>query len=202
MEIVLMENIRKLGKVGDVVEVKAGYARNFLIPQKKGARATKENKELLEVKRADLEKQSQLAEAKAKELAKKIQGIDLVMVRSATESGRLYGSVSAKTLADFLSEKMGEKFDSFMIQIPAPFKEIGLFSVGVNLYGDVFAQFRLVVAQSEGEAKDLVKEHQDGVKAQSDREKKEAESKQQEKVAVKELKEETDETNNGEDQKA
>ncbi|MHA1550218.1 MAG: 50S ribosomal protein L9, partial [Alphaproteobacteria bacterium] len=179
MQIVLMENIRKLGQVGDVVSVNAGYARNFLIPQKKALRATKENTELFETKRAELEKQSVESEKTAKLLVKKIDGVDINLIRSATESGRLYGSVSAKDIAKLLSEKLGSPISPAMVQIAAPFKEVGLATVQLNLYGDAKTSFRLIIAQSNDEAKLLVTEFEEEKKAEVERLKKEAEIKAQ-----------------------
>lgn len=166
MDIILMEQIAKLGKVGQTVSVSQGFARNYLLPTGKALLASRENKAVFEKKRADIEKKSAGLEAKALDLVKKIDKKDLVMIRQAGETGRLYGSVSARDIADYLTQKFGEPLSAAAIILANPFKEVGIFPVFVLPYGDVRASIRIVVAQTQEEgAALLTAEKEEALKA-------------------------------------
>ncbi len=172
MEIILMENIGKLGKVGDLVDVKPGYARNYLFPMKKALRANKANKEVFESQKSEIQKRNSDAEQKAKILADKLKGLDFNLIRQAGETGRLYGSVSARDIAEEINKKFKSNLNSHSIRLISPLKEIGIFPVSVVPFGEIKVNLRIVIAQSEEEAKILLSDEKDEIA----KEKKQAEN--------------------------
>ncbi len=164
MDIILLEKIEGHGKIGDVVNVKNGFARNFLLPLKKALRATKENTAFFEAKKAEIEKKNADDFATAEALAKKVDGTTLIVIRGAGDSGHLYGSVSAKDVSAMLAEK-GFKIDSTCIRIDNPIKEIGIRSLKVVLHADVKCDVVVNVARTEDEAKNAEKKNKDSANA-------------------------------------
>ncbi|MBN1783696.1 MAG: 50S ribosomal protein L9 [Alphaproteobacteria bacterium] len=161
MEIILMENIGKLGKVGDVVTVRPGYARNYLFPMQKALRASEANKTIFESKRSEIEKKNADSQQNADSLSKKLNGVDFILTRQAGETGRLYGSVSARDIAEHINKKFGSTVDAHAVRLRTPLKEIGIFPLALVPYGDVMINFRIIVAQSEDEAKSLLEAEKD-----------------------------------------
>lgn len=151
MEVILIERMSNLGNVGDTVKVRDGYGRNFLIPQGKALRATKANVELFAQKRAEIEARNAELRAQAEKLAKAVNGQSVVIVRQAGEDGRLYGSVSARDIADALKAKNFE-VERQHIALQSIIKEIGISTVKLALYADVSAEVKVNVARSELEA--------------------------------------------------
>lgn len=151
MEVILLENMEKLGQVGDVARVKDGFARNYLLPQKKALRATNENKKVFEAQRKELEKQNKEKHDAAEALAKKLDGEFINVIRQAGEDGRLYGSVSARDIA---AEFKKEEVDRRLIRLNAPIKATGVHQVTVALFAGVYATLNVVIARSEAEAKE------------------------------------------------
>lgn len=152
MEVILLEKIGKLGHLGDKVNVKDGYARNFLIPSGKALRATKANMEIFEAKKAELAKVSEEAKKNAEALAVKIKGKSFVVIRQAGDTGHLYGSVSTRDLAGVLKAS-GADVEYTKITIDTPIKEIGIYDVKVALHPEVVEVIKVNVARSEEEAK-------------------------------------------------
>jgi large subunit ribosomal protein L9 len=152
MDIILLEKINKLGSMGDVVNVRDGYARNFLLPQKKALRATKDNMAYFEKQKSALEKVNAEKRSAAEKEAKKIEGAVLPLIRQASESGQLYGSVAARDIADLLNESFDVKIERSMIDLNQNFKTLGLFSVVVMLHPEVAADITLNIARSMEEA--------------------------------------------------
>ncbi len=152
MQVILLEKVLKLGNLGDVVNVKDGYARNYLIPQKKALFATKANKELFEAQKADFEAQNAAALEAAKTLSEKIDGQKVIAIRQAGDTGHLYGSVSTRDVADMLKEK-GLEVSYNNVIIDQAIKEIGIYTVRVALHADAVAKVTVNVARSEEEAK-------------------------------------------------
>ena len=152
MEVILLEKIGKLGHLGDKVNVKDGYARNFLIPSGKALRATKANMEMFEAKKAELAKVSEEAKKNAEALAVKIKGKSFVVIRQAGDTGHLYGSVSTRDLASVLKAN-GADVEYTKITIDTPIKEIGIYDVKVALHPEVVEVIKVNVARSEEEAK-------------------------------------------------
>ena len=152
MEVILLESFDRLGQIGDIVNVKNGFARNFLIPQKKALRANKENKEkFLKIKNDLLEKNKKIVE-ESKLILKKIENKDIVFIRNASDNGQLYGSVSPKDIANFFNEKkIGIKPSN--INLHTSIKKIGIYDLNVKLHADVGCNLKINVATSEENAK-------------------------------------------------
>lgn len=151
MDVILLERIESLGKMGDTVKVKPGYARNYLLPQKKALRATDENRAYFERKRVELEAINQKAREEAETKAKDIDGRTVTLLRSAGESGQLYGSVSARDVADALLAD-GVKVHRNQIPVDKPIKTLGIFAVRVFLHPEVIVSVRLNIARTADEA--------------------------------------------------
>ena len=152
MEVILLESFDRLGQIGDIVNVKNGFARNFLIPQKKALRANKENKEkFLKIKNDLLEKNKKIVE-ESKLILKKIENKDIVFIRNASDNGQLYGSVSPKDIANYFNEqKIGIKPSN--INLHTSIKKIGIYDLNVKLHADVGCNLKINVATSEENAK-------------------------------------------------
>ena len=151
MEVILLERIEKLGQMVDVVSVKPGFARNFLLPQKKAVTATNENKEHFESRRAQLEANNLELKSEAEKVGKKLDGQKVTMVRQAGDAGQLYGSVSARDIATGVSEA-GFSVDRHQIKLENPIKAVGLHPVQVALHPEVSVAVVVNVARSEEEA--------------------------------------------------
>jgi len=152
MEVILIERVAKLGQIGDVVRVRDGFARNFLLPQGKALRATKQNKEKFEGMKAELETKNAAKKSDASESGKKLDGQRFVLVRQAGETGQLYGSVSARDIADVVA-KHGHKVERQQIVLNIPIKIIGLHAVAIALHPEVEVKIIVNVARSEDEAR-------------------------------------------------
>ncbi len=151
MDIILMERIAKLGQMGDTVTVKDGYARNFLLPQGKALRATKANAAHFEVERAQLEARNLERKTEAEAVAEKLDGNSYIAIRSAGETGQLYGSVASRDIAATLEEN-GFTVNRSQIELVAPIKTIGLHDIKIILHPEVEAGISINVARSEEEA--------------------------------------------------
>lgn len=152
-EIILLERIEKLGKMGDTVKVKPGYARNFLLPQRKALRATKENVAYFQAQRAALESQNNERKVEAEKIAKKIEGLKVVIIRQASEGGHLYGSVASRDIADAVLATSDVSITRNQVDMNAAFKSIGLFPVKIVLHPEVKVTVTLNIARSAEEAK-------------------------------------------------
>lgn len=150
-EIILLERVESLGAMGEVVKVKSGYARNFLLPQKKALRATKENVAYFESQKKALQDVNDKKKSEAEKLAKKVDGQKVVIIRQAAEAGQLFGSVSTRDIAEAVS-KAGIKIDRSQVLLNQAFKLIGLFPVSIALHPEVKVQVTLNIARSEEEA--------------------------------------------------
>lgn len=152
MKIVLLERVAKLGQMGDVVSVRDGFARNFLLPQGKALRATKVNMERFEGERVQLEARNLERRQEAEGVATKLDGYAIMVIRSAGETGQLYGSVSTRDIADNLTEA-GFSVVRSQIDLQTPIKTIGLSGVMVRLHPEVEVTVNVNVARSADEAK-------------------------------------------------
>ena len=152
MEVILLESFDRLGHIGDIVNVKNGFARNFLIPQKKALRANKENKEkFLKIKNDLLEKNKKIVE-ESKLILKKIENKDILFIRNASDNGQLYGSVSPKDIANYFNEKkIGIRPSN--INLHTSIKKIGIYDLNVKLHANVGCNLKINVATSEENAK-------------------------------------------------
>lgn len=151
MEVILLERIAKLGQMGEVVKVKSGFARNYLLPRKKALRATEDNKKLFETRRVQLETQNLALRADADKVATKMKGVSVVLVRQAGEAGQLYGSVSARDIATAVTGA-GFTIERNQIELNQPIKTLGLFPVPVHLHPEVAITVTVNVARSAEEA--------------------------------------------------
>lgn len=151
MELVLLERIEKLGQMGDVVTVKDGYARNFLLPQGKAMRANKANLARFEVERAQLEAQNLEQKSEAEQVAAKLDGQQFIVIRSASDAGALYGSVTTRDAAEVATEN-GFTLDKRQIRLDKPVKYLGLHPMKVVLHPEVDATITINVARSTEEA--------------------------------------------------
>lgn len=151
MQVILLERIAKLGQMGDTVKVRDGYARNFLLPQGKALRANKANLERFERERAQLEARNLERKTEAEAVASKLDGESLVMIRSAGETGQLYGSVSTRDIAEGLTAA-GFSVGRGQVELRTPIKTIGVHSVLIQLHPEVEVSISVNVARSEDEA--------------------------------------------------
>lgn len=151
MEVILLERIAKLGQMGDTVRVKDGYARNFLLPAGKALRATEANKQRFENDRAQLEARNLEARKEAEGVAEKLAGQSFVVIRTAGETGQLYGSVSTRDIAETLSEG-GFTIARQQVRLDRPIKTIGLMELPITLHPEVEVPITLNVARSTDEA--------------------------------------------------
>ena len=151
MQVVLLERVAKLGQMGDVVNVKDGYARNFLLPRKKALRATAENLKHFESQKAQLEARNLELKKEAEQVAGKLDGESFVIIRQAGETGQLYGSVSARDIADAISQG-GVSVERSQIAMQRPIKTLGLHDESVVLHPEVSVGVVINVARSEEEA--------------------------------------------------
>jgi large subunit ribosomal protein L9 len=151
MDVILLERVEKLGAIGDVVTVKNGYARNFLLPNKKALRANAANKKVFEANRASIEADNAKRRETAQGDAKGIDGKTLTLIRQASNVGQLYGSVSARDLAELLAAD-GAHVTKSQIVLDRPIKSIGVHEVRVVLHAEVSVQIKVNVARSPEEA--------------------------------------------------
>ncbi len=151
MDVILMERVGKLGHIGETVRVKDGYARNFLLPRGKALRATEANKKKFEGRRADLEARNAELKRSAGEVADKLDGVTVVIVRQAGETGQLYGSVSARDIAEALTAAK-HKVERNHVAIQQPIKTLGMHKVPIHLHPEVESTVTVNVARSPEQA--------------------------------------------------
>jgi large subunit ribosomal protein L9 len=158
MEVILLERIEKLGQMGDVVRVRPGFARNYLLPQRKALRATKENMARFETQRSQLEAQNLQRREEAAAVAAKLEGLATVLLRQASESGQLYGSVTARDIAEAVTEA-GFTIQKSQVALNQPIKELGVHAIRVVLHPEVSVNVSVNVAKSAEEAQAQVTGH-------------------------------------------
>jgi len=151
MQVILLERVAKLGQMGEVVDVKPGYARNFLLTKGKALRATEANRKKFETMKAQLEARNLELKKDAEAVAAELDGTSYILIRQAGETGQLYGSVSGRDLAEAITAA-GITVARAMIQLDTPIKAIGLHKVTISLHPEVDASVTVNVARSQGEA--------------------------------------------------
>ncbi|MBH66898.1 MAG: 50S ribosomal protein L9 [Rhodospirillaceae bacterium] len=151
MEVILLERIEKLGQMGDVVSVKSGFARNYLLPQNKALRNTKQNLEHFESQKAQLEADNLTRKAEAEKIAEKLQGLNVTIIRAAGETGQLYGSVTGRDIAKAVSES-GFKVDKNQIVLDRALKALGLESIRIILHPEISVRITANIARNIEEA--------------------------------------------------
>ncbi len=156
MEVILLERVGRLGQMGDVVRVKDGYARNFLLPRGKALRANADSKAKYESMKAELQQQSLERKGDAGKLAAKVDGKSFTVIRQASETGQLFGSVSTRDIATLISTE-GAVINRTAVELNAPIKSIGQYKVPLALHPDVEVSVTVVVARSEAEAERIAR---------------------------------------------
>lgn len=151
MDIILLERIEKLGTIGDVVSVKDGYARNYLLPQKKALRANEANRKVFEANRERLEQENAERRTEAEKLGEKVAGAQIVLIRASSNAGQLYGSVNVRDIAAGLNAQ-GHNVDKKQIVMGHPIKTIGMHEITVALHPEVLVTVKANVARSDDEA--------------------------------------------------
>lgn len=156
MKVILTEKITKLGNIGDTVEVKTGFARNYLLPMGKAMRWSRENIALFEAKKAELQARQEQAKKTAESFVDAVKNAKLYMIRQAGDTGQLYGSVSTRDIARALKELAGVSVESAQVMLGAPIKSVGVFDTKIALHPDVIVPVKIYVAQSQDEIDALV----------------------------------------------
>ena len=156
MKVILTEKITKLGNIGETVEVKTGFARNYLLPNKKALRFTKENVALFEAQKAELIARQENARKTAESKVEAVKNAKLHMIRQAGDTGQLYGSVSSRDIARALKEIAGVSVESAQVMLGAPIKSVGAFDTKIALHPDVIVDVKVFVAQTQDEIDALV----------------------------------------------
>lgn len=168
MDIILLERIEKLGTIGDVVTVKDGYARNFLLPNKKALRANSANKAVFEANRERLEKENEVLRGEAEKAGEKVAGAEVVLIRASSNSGQLYGSVTVRDIVESLTAQ-GYEVTKKQVILEHPIKTLGVFDVRVRLHAEVDVMVKANVARSDDEA-ELQRQGVDVMKSMFDEE--------------------------------
>ena len=156
MKVILTEKITKLGNIGDTVEVKTGFARNYLLPNNKAMRWTRENVALFEAKKAELVARQEKAKAQAESYVDAVKNAKFYMIRQAGDTGQLYGSVSSRDIARTLKEIANVAIESSQVLLGSPIKTIGVFDTKIALHADVIVPVKIYVAQTQEEIDALV----------------------------------------------
>lgn len=157
-QVILLERVEKLGEMGDVVAVKPGFARNYLLPQRKALRASKENIAYFDAQKKNIQAESEKQKKEAEKLAKKIEGTKIALIRQASESGQLFGSVASRDIAAGLREETGEaSIRRNMVKLNQNYKLIGLYPVEIQLHPEVIAEVTINIARSTEEAETQAK---------------------------------------------
>lgn len=156
MKIILIEKINKLGNIGDTVEVKTGYARNYLLPNKKALRYSSANIAIFESKKAELQAAYDAAKKDAESKVSVVKAAKLYMIRQAGDTGNLYGSVSSRDVSRMISELTGININSAQVLLGTPIKSVGTFDTSVALHADVIVPVKIYVAQTADEIEALV----------------------------------------------
>lgn len=164
MRVILKQRVEKLGQMGDVVEVKAGYARNFLLPSGRADRATEQKIAEFEAQRAQLEAHNLALRQEAEAVASKMEGLKVILVRSAGESGHLYGSVRSTDLAEVVTAA-GFTISKHQVRIEKPIKELGIHKICIVLHPEVNAKVTLNIGLTEEEALAMTEESLEKAKA-------------------------------------
>ena len=167
VELILLQRVEKLGQMGEVVKVKPGFARNFLLPQKKAMRASKENMAAFEVQRVQLEAQNLKRREEAERVAERVSGLSIVIIRQAGESASLYGSVSARDIAE-ATTAAGLTVTRSQVMLEHPIKTLGLARVRVELHPEVSIPVIVNVARSQEEAERQARGERVGAEAEQE----------------------------------
>lgn len=175
MQVILIKSVRKLGRVGEIVNVKNGFGRNFLVPQNLAIRATKDNLAKFATIQHELESKNNKDKSVLEEMAKSLNDKHLTFVTQSGADGRLFGSISLKLLASSVSEIVGHKLNYSNIILDNPIKFNGVYQVQVMFHPEIFANILVVVAKSESEAQDALRDYKENGKKEKAEDEKELE---------------------------
>jgi large subunit ribosomal protein L9 len=157
MKVILISKVANFGNIGDIVNVKNGFARNFLIPQKKAMSYSVANYKFFEERKRQFELENEENATNAGKIRDKLLGKDIIIIENASDDGRLYGSVSTSVIASKINDMLGEKTVSCShILLKKPIKEIGLYNISINMHSDVSSEIRLIVTRNESEIQNLL----------------------------------------------
>ena len=159
MEVILIENIEKLGRIGDIVKVKDGYARNYLLPKKKVLRANKENLKTFEEKKSLIEAEEKKRKDKSLEISKKIKNSEFLIIRNASENGQLYGSVTSKDIIKEIKTVKDIDFLNEQINLKKPIKKLGVYKILISVYINVQENILINVAKTKESAESQLKKY-------------------------------------------
>ena len=161
MKVILTAQIAKLGQIGEVVQVRNGFAKNFLIPNKKAICFTPNSQKLFEAKRAEFEKANEDQLSLAKKVKDKLIGQNVVVIENASDDGRLYGSVNALVIADKINQIIKEKsVEKTAVNLSNPIKDLGVYIVKINLHPEVLFEVKVVVSRAESEVEAVLKAYE------------------------------------------
>ena len=150
MEVILLERIEKIGKLGDIVKVKNGYARNYLLPQKKALRANEENKAIYEKQKRIFQEKNDKVIKEAQDIAKKMKNLSISIIKQASDSGQLYGSVSAREISDSL-KSLGHNIQTRQVQLKNVIKILGIHELKILIHPEVIASIKVKVGRTDEE---------------------------------------------------
>ena len=167
MDVILIENIEKLGKIGDVVKVKNGYARNYLLPQKKVLRANEENLKFFEEKKSFIESEEKKRKEKSIDIAKKIKDAEFTLIRNASENDQLYGSVTSKDVIKEIKNIKNIDFLNEQINLKKPIKNLGVHKIEISVYTDIKEKILINVAKTKESASLQLKEYKNPKKGKN-----------------------------------
>jgi large subunit ribosomal protein L9 len=173
MEVILVKPVRKVGKIGELIRVKNGFARNYLIPKNLAIRATETNKQLIEKKKAEFEAKNTQARLEAESIAKMVVDKELIFIKQSSDDGRLFGSVTNKEIASALTKLVSYNISYSNIPIEAQIKSTGVFIVEIMLHAEVTVPVLIVVARSESEANNALRTHKASIENPSSQEQEE-----------------------------
>jgi large subunit ribosomal protein L9 len=157
MEVILIEKHSKLGEIGNIVNVKNGYARNYLIPTNKAIRATEENKKIYELRKVEIQKEFDSKKVAAEKIKQAVDTKHITLIEQAAEDERLYGSVNASHIAKAIKEQLGQEFHKSSIHLISQIKHLGVYEITINIFSDINATVKIIVARTTTEAEQALK---------------------------------------------
>lgn len=174
MEIILVKPVKKVGKIGEIIKVKNGFGRNYLIPKNLAIRATDANKQLIEKNKANFETKNMQARLEAESIAKMIADKELIFIKQSSDDGRLFGSLTSKEIASAITKLVSYNISYANVQIESQIKSTGVFTVEIMLHAEVTVPVLIVVARSESEANNALMAHKASIEKPSSQEQEKA----------------------------
>ena len=173
MEVILIERHNKLGEIGTIVNVKNGYARNYLIPTNKAIRATEENQKIYELRKVEIQKEFDSKKADAEKVKKSLDSKHIVLIEQAAEDERLYGSVNANHIVKEIKEQLGQELHKSTVGLISQIKYLGVYEVAINVFADISAAVRIIVARTQAESEQTLKKLMEPAKKEKKKDKSE-----------------------------